>query len=97
MAKKEVKTDYWVNSLLKEADLNLEPQGSSIKEINEALKTASKSRTGKVGFPEFVGIVKESAFVHIHIQQFFVLCCNQGDGGVPGDVRAGHDHTDKRV
>jgi len=59
MAKKEVKTDFWVNDLLKEAGLNLEPQGSSIKEIDNALKTASKKGTGKVGFPEFVGIVKD--------------------------------------
>lgn len=42
MAKKEPKTDFWVYELLKEANINLEPQGSTIKEINEALKTASK-------------------------------------------------------
>ena len=63
MAKKEVKTDFWVNDLLKEAGLNLEPQGSSIKEIDEALKTASKSGTGNVGFPEFVGVVKDYIIV----------------------------------
>ena len=42
MARKEAKTDLWVNQLLKEANIELEPQGSSIKEINEALKSASK-------------------------------------------------------
>lgn len=63
MAKKEVKTDLWVHSLLKEANVNLEPQGSSIKEIDEALKTASKSGTGNVGFPEYVGIVKDFLLV----------------------------------
>ena len=63
MAKKEVKTDFWVNDLLKEAGLNLDPQGSSIKELNDALKTASKSGTGKVGFPEFVGVVKDYIIV----------------------------------
>ena len=57
MAKKEVKTDLWVYDLLKEANIELEPQGSSIKEINEALKSASKKGTGNVGFPEYVGIV----------------------------------------
>lgn len=55
MAKKEAKTDLWVHGLLQEADVQLEPQGSTIHEINEALKTASKSGSGKVGFPEFVG------------------------------------------
>lgn len=58
MAKKEVITDYWVRDLLKEADIELEPQGSTILEIDNALKTASKSGSGKVGFPEFVGVVK---------------------------------------
>ena len=56
MARKEAKTDLWVHDLLKEANIDLEPQGSSIKEINEALKTASKKGTGNVGFPEYVGL-----------------------------------------
>lgn len=59
MAKKEAKTDLWVYDLLKEANIHLEPQGSTIKEIHEALKTASKSGSGKVGFPEFVGTIKD--------------------------------------
>lgn len=59
MAKKEVKTDLWVYDLLKQAKIELDPQGSSIKEINDALKTASKKGTGKGGFPEYVGIVKD--------------------------------------
>ena len=63
MAKKEVITDYWVRDLLKEADIKLDAQGSSILEIDNALKTASKSGTGKVGFPEFVGIVKDFLIV----------------------------------
>src|SRR5574344_398760 len=63
MAKKEVKTDLWVYNLLKEADIELEPQGSSVKDINEALKSASKKGTGKVGFPEYVGIVNDFLLV----------------------------------
>lgn len=59
MATKEVKTDLWVYDLLKQAKVKLDPQGSSVKEINEALKTASKKGTGKVGFPEYVGVVKD--------------------------------------
>lgn len=39
-AKKEVRTDLWVYDLLKQANIKLDPQGSSIKEINTALKTA---------------------------------------------------------
>ena len=41
MAKKEAKTDLWVYELLQEANIKLTPQGCDIKEINEALKTAS--------------------------------------------------------
>lgn len=63
MAKKEVKTDLWVYDLLNQAGISLDPQGSSIKEINDALKTASKRGTGKVGFPEYVGVVKDYLLV----------------------------------
>ena len=63
MAKKEVTTDLWVHDLLKEAGIELDAQGSEIKEINEALKTASKRGTGKVGFPEYVGVVKDFIIV----------------------------------
>ncbi len=63
MAKKEIKTDLWVYDLLKQANINLDPQGSSIKEIDTALKTASKKGTGNVGFPEYVGIVKDYLLV----------------------------------
>ena len=60
---KEKNTDFWVRDLLKEADLDLEPQGSSVKEIAEALKTASKRGTGNAGYPEFVGVVKDYIIV----------------------------------
>lgn len=63
MAKKEVETDLWVYDLLKQADIQLDAQGSNIKEIDEALKTASKKGTGNVGFPEYVGVVKDYLLV----------------------------------
>ena len=63
MAKKEAKTDLWVHDLLIEAGIELDAQGSEIKELNEALKTASKRGTGKVGFPEYVGVVKDYILV----------------------------------
>ena len=49
MAKKEIKTDLWVYDLLKEAELDLCPQGSNIAELDKALKTASKAQTGRQG------------------------------------------------
>lgn len=63
MAKKEIKTDLWVYELLKEAGISLDPQGSSIKELNDALKTASKSGKGNVGCPEYCGVVKDFVIV----------------------------------
>jgi type I restriction-modification system DNA methylase subunit len=63
MSKKEAKTDLWVYSLLQEANIEVDPQGSSIKEIDEALKTASKSGKRNVGYPEFVGVVKDFIIV----------------------------------
>lgn len=59
MTLNEASTDLWVYDLLKDAGLQLYPQGSSIKEIKEALKSASKKGTGRVGFPEYVGVVKD--------------------------------------
>lgn len=63
MAKKEVLTDLWVYEMLKEANIDLHPQGSNIKEISEALQTASKAGTGKVGFPEYCGVVKDFVLI----------------------------------
>ena len=63
MAKKEVKTDLWVYELLQEANIHLTPQGCDIKEIDEALKTASKSNTGNAGYPEYCGVVKDFILV----------------------------------
>jgi hypothetical protein len=59
MAKKEILTDLWVYELLKEANIDLNPQGSNIKEVDNGLKSASKSGSGKVGFPEYCGVVKD--------------------------------------
>lgn len=66
MAKKiEKNTDFWVADLLKEAGIRefLSSQGSYIVEIDNALKTASKKKNGKVGKPEFVGVVKDFLIV----------------------------------
>lgn len=65
MAKKEKSTDFWVYDLLKHAQIaeNFSAQGSPIIEIDNALKTASKAKTGKVGMPEFVGVVKDFLIV----------------------------------
>ena len=63
MAKNEAKTDRWVHELLQESDIHLTPQGCDIREIDEALKTASKSQTGNVGYPDSCGVVKDFIIV----------------------------------
>ncbi len=63
MAKKEVKTDFYVYELLKEVGIELTPQGCDIDEVNKALQTASKNMTGKEGYPEFCGRVKDFILV----------------------------------
>ncbi|MCZ2765942.1 hypothetical protein [Lacticaseibacillus paracasei] len=49
MAKEEVKTDLWVASQLKDCNIKFDAQGSHIKEIDEALRTASKKARVKLG------------------------------------------------
>ncbi len=63
MAKKEVKTDLWVAEQLKNCEIPFDAQGSNTKEIDDALKTASKKGTGKAGYPEFVAVVKDFVIV----------------------------------
>lgn len=63
MAKQEIITDGLVRKMLEDAGIQYSEQGSSIKEINEALKTASKSGTGNAGYPEFVCVVRDFLLV----------------------------------
>lgn len=63
MAKKEVKTDLWVAGQLDKCKIKYTPQGSDVKEINDALSTASKRGTGKAGFPEYVAVVSDFVIV----------------------------------
>ena len=63
MPQKEAHTDLWVHDLLTAEGIHLDPQGSTIKEIDEALKTASKSGKGNVGHPEYCGVVGDFLIV----------------------------------
>jgi len=63
VSKKEKNLDIFISKLLDSAKIRYSADGSSIKEINDALKTASKKGTGRVGFPEFVGISNEFIIV----------------------------------
>lgn len=66
MAKKEVKTDLWVARQLDDSQIKYDAQGSNVKEINDALQSASKRGTGKVGYPEYVAVVKDFVIVNVY-------------------------------
>lgn len=63
MAKKEVKTDLWVAAQLAECDIKFDAQGSNVKEIDKALKSASKRGTGNAGYPEYVAVIQDFVLV----------------------------------
>lgn len=48
MAKKEIKTDLWVARQLDDSKIKYDAQGSDVKEINDALQSASKDRKSVV-------------------------------------------------
>ena len=56
-------TDFFIGKLLDDAKIEYTPNASKIKEVQEALKTASKRGTGKGGFPEFTAKVDEFIIV----------------------------------
>ena len=53
MSKNERVLDFHIGKLLDQANIVYTPNGSSIKEVQDALKTSSKKGTGKAGYPEF--------------------------------------------
>ena len=77
MAKKEIKTDLWVYKLLEDAHINLDAQGSNIKEINDALKTGTKKGTGKnPGYPDS----NYTPFLVLSDATFSLMLCTVAEG-----------------
>lgn len=93
MAKKEVKTDLWVYELLKEAGIILTPQGCDIKEIDDALKTASKSKTGNAGYPEYCGVVKDYLLVIEDKAALEMHICRDKNQVISQDIKAIKDYA----
>lgn len=59
----EKKTDIIIANLLKNARIKATPNDSDVKEIHDALKTASKRGTGHSGFPEYVAVIGDFVIV----------------------------------
>ena len=93
MAKLEVKTDLWVYELLNEADIHLTPQGCDIKEIEKALKTASKSKTGNAGYPEYCGVVNDFILVIEDKASLDKCICKDENGLISQEVKAVKDYA----
>lgn len=49
----EVTTDILVSNMMTQVGLNPQPRGSMIPEVHNALRNASKRKTGKIGYPDF--------------------------------------------
>lgn len=56
-------TDFFIGKLLTDAEIAFVPNGSDIKEVQDALKTASKKGTSNIGFPEFTSKINEFIIV----------------------------------
>ncbi len=59
----EKKTDIFIASLLKEVNINFVPNEGINKEVDDALKTASKELTENPGYPEFTASSKDFILV----------------------------------
>lgn len=77
MAKQEANFDLYIYDLLKEAGIEADTQGSNVLEINNALKTASKHQTGKVGFPEYCAVVGNFVLVDGEQSRQIELMCTR--------------------
>ena len=88
MAKKEANFDLYIHDLLVEAGIQADTQGSNIVPINEALKTASKHQTGKVGFPEYIAVVDDFVLVMEDKADRANLCLKEADGTISMTVQA---------
>ncbi len=80
MAKKEANFDLYIHDLLLEAGIKADTQGSTIFEIDNALKTASKQQTGKAGYPEYTAVVGDFVLVMEDKADRANLCAYESDG-----------------
>ena len=93
MAKKEANFDVYIQEQLRDAKIEFSVQGSTVREINEALKTASKRQTGKSGYPEFVAIVGEYVLVGENKPDRSLLCERDSEDNISLEVKATEDYA----
>ncbi|MCL2827781.1 MAG: SAM-dependent methyltransferase [Oscillospiraceae bacterium] len=93
MAKKEANFDVYIQEQLRDAKIEFSVQGSTVHEINEALKTASKRQTGKGGYPEFVAIVGEYVLVGENKPDRSLLCQRDSEDNISLEVKATEEYA----
>ena len=86
----EKKTDIFISKRLESAKIKYTPNGSDIKEVQEAVKTASKKGTGKSGFPEFTAVSKDFLLVIENKSELEkqVLYCDEDNQIISTDQKA---------
>ncbi len=93
MAKKEASFDLFIHDLLDEAGIEADTQGSNVLEINNALKTASKNQTGKVGYPEYTAVVRGYVLVMEDKADRSYLIKRDKDENISMSVEATQDYA----
>ena len=93
MARKEANFDLYIYELLKEAGISASAQGSGVREIDEALKTASKNQTGNVGSPEFTAVVKDFVLVFENKRDKSFHCLKDDSGNISLTKKATKDYA----
>jgi type I restriction-modification system DNA methylase subunit len=89
MAKKEANFDLYIHGLLTDAGISATAQGSSVLEINNALKTATKKRTGKApGYPEYTAIVRDFVILVEDKPERSMLVLRDDNGGISLEAAA---------
>ena len=63
----------WVARQLDDSKIKYDAQSSDVKEINDALQSASKRGTGNAVYPEYVAVVKDFVIV-IEDKANLLLC-----------------------
>ena len=93
MAMNESNFDIYIHDLLREAGIDAEYQYTSIIQLQEALRTASKSQTGEAGKPDFIAVVNGYVLVIEDKADRDKLCMRDDDGTISQSVEATRDYA----
>ncbi len=93
MAKAEANFDRFIDSLLKNAEINADYQGSNVFDIDNALKSASKKQTNNPGFPEYVAVINDYVLVIENKSDRNYNCLKEENGDISLSVNATENYA----